>query len=75
VVLELEGLSAALEVALELSQLRAVGVVRQVALQLRQVRKLLRADGARLERENKCVLLRQGDRMRLRKNRPRCDPI
>ena len=37
-VLELESLSASLKVALELPELRTIGVVGQVPLELRQVR-------------------------------------
>ena len=50
--LELEGLSASFEVALELPEFRTVGMVGQVSLELRQVRELLRADRARLKQEN-----------------------
>ena len=48
-VLELESLSASLKVALELPELRTIGVVGQVPLELRQVRELLGADRARLK--------------------------
>ena len=48
-VLELESLSASLKVALELPELRTIGVVGQVPLELRQVWELLGADRARLK--------------------------
>jgi hypothetical protein len=57
-VLKLEGLAAPLVGALELSQLRAVGVIGQVPLKLCQIGKLFGANCAGLEKEKKHFIIK-----------------